>query len=105
VDVDLRWEATAARLAQRAKEASHPLARATREQKDRVLLRLAESLSLNQDRLLEANEVDVEAARRAEMAPALIDRLVLNPKRIADMIRVRMGCASPGSEFPWALSS
>ncbi len=87
MDVDQRWEATALRLARRAREASHPLARATREQKDRVLLRLAESLSVNQSRLLEANARDVEAARAAAMAPALIDRLVLNPKRIDDMIR------------------
>lgn len=87
MDVDPRWEAVALHLAQRAREASHLLARATRDQKDRVLDRLAESLVLNQDHLLAANALDVEAARRADMAPALIDRLVLNPKRIGDMVR------------------
>jgi len=87
VDAENRWRESARALAGRAREASHPLARASRETKDAVLVRAASAIIDRQAVLLEANALDVEAARAADMAPAMIDRLLLDPRRIEAMAR------------------
>ena len=70
-------------MGQRARAAARQLARATTEQKDKILLALADALLAGQDMILAANAQDVEAGQAAGLTPALIDRLTLNPKRLS----------------------
>ncbi len=70
-------------MGQRARAAARQLARATTRQKDTTLLALAEALLVGQDDIFAANAQDVEAGQAAGLTPALIDRLTLNPKRLA----------------------
>ncbi len=74
-------------LARRAKEASFVLAHLSSERKNAFLLRLAEKLLEEKDRLLKANALDLERARASSMKQSLLDRLALNEKRIEDMAR------------------
>jgi glutamate-5-semialdehyde dehydrogenase len=72
-------------ICREAKDASHLLARASREAKDAFLGDLAERIESQKEALLEANRADVEAGREAGLDEALIDRLTLTDARIADM--------------------
>ena len=66
-----------------AKIASTALATATAERKDRGLEAIAAALLARADEVVAANTLDLEAARDAGMADGLIDRLTLDPRRIA----------------------
>src|SRR5919204_3752689 len=70
-----------------AKDASHLLARASREAKDACLLDLADRIEANVEPLLEANRADVEAGREQGLNEALIDRLTLTEARVAEMAK------------------
>ena len=75
------------------------LARATRSVKDAGLYAMADALDKAETAVLEANAVDVARAEAAGTSPALIDRLRLNPDRIAGMaegLRGLAGAARPG---------
>ena len=72
-------------VCEEAKEASHVLARASRETKDAALEELAKRLEAGAEPLIEANEADVEAGREEGLNDALIDRLTLTEERVADM--------------------
>jgi glutamate-5-semialdehyde dehydrogenase len=80
MSAQLRDEAVAIGI--RAKHAARRLAQISADEKNRVLLRMADALSEQQARLLDANQKDLEAARRAEVSAALLDRIALNPSRI-----------------------
>jgi len=83
-------------LARRARAASLALATAPTTAKNASLARLAERLRASTDALLAANAKDVAAAKKARLAPAQIDRLTLNPGRIAQMAEgVRQVAALP----------
>ncbi|MRG90747.1 glutamate-5-semialdehyde dehydrogenase [Polyangium spumosum] len=72
-------------LARRARKAARTLSTASREVKDRALVAIAEALraeAAEGSPLRVANAEDVEAARRAGLAPSLVDRLVLDEARI-----------------------
>jgi len=69
----------------RARSASRQLARAAAEQKNGVLLALADQLGLQGAALLRANRQDVDAARAAGLSEAMLDRLMLNEARLAGM--------------------
>ncbi|MCS7163936.1 MAG: glutamate-5-semialdehyde dehydrogenase [Thermodesulfovibrio sp.] len=69
-----------------AKEASRFIAKASTEQKNRIIIRMAEYLKERKDELLSANRVDLENAEKKGISKALIDRLTLNEKRIDEMI-------------------
>jgi glutamate-5-semialdehyde dehydrogenase len=71
--------------AARAREASHGLALATRAQKDRALLAMADALVAAHDDLLCANAEDVVRAEAGGTAPNIVDRLRLTPERLAAM--------------------
>ena len=75
-------EAAAQRLAERAQQASRPLAAATTEQKDRALSHLAALLTQRTDEILSANETDCAAGRAAGLSDAMLDRLRLDAGRI-----------------------
>jgi glutamate-5-semialdehyde dehydrogenase len=70
-----------------AKDASHQLARASRDEKDGFLLDLAGRIEATVDGLLDANRADVEAGREEGLNEALLDRLALTPARVAEMAK------------------
>lgn len=72
--------------ARAAKQASRALATLTRGAKDAALASMAEALAAAEAAVLAANEADVSAARAAGIPGAMIDRLSLNPSRIAGMV-------------------
>ena len=69
-------------IAKRAKAASKILALAPTETKDAALLALADALAGSSAEILAANAVDVQAARANGLSDAMLDRLLLNEKRI-----------------------
>jgi glutamate-5-semialdehyde dehydrogenase len=68
-----------------AKRASRLLATLSSEVKDAALAAIADALEGRSDEILEVNARDLEAAREAGLAPALVDRLQLDRPRIASM--------------------
>src|SRR5690554_1852835 len=72
-------------LGVRARAAARPLAVATTERKNAALLAMADALEANTGDILEANARDMEAGRAAGLSSALLDRLMLDEKRIAAM--------------------
>ena len=79
-----------------AKAAGRVLAVAGTQKKNEALFAIADILTSRQDEWLAANEVDVAAARASGMRPAMLDRLALTPKRVADIVAgVRQVAALP----------
>lgn len=72
-------------LCQRAKAASRLLARLSSEQKNAGLLAMADALVVHEAAILAANAAEVAATEANGLAPAMIDRLRLDPKRLAAM--------------------
>ncbi|HLY50315.1 MAG TPA: glutamate-5-semialdehyde dehydrogenase [Solirubrobacteraceae bacterium] len=68
-----------------AKRASRLLATLSSEAKDAALAAIADALEGRSDEILEVNARDLESAREAGLAPALVDRLQLDRPRIASM--------------------
>lgn len=79
-------------ICQQAKAASRILAQVSAGDKNAALQRAADCLWAERDLILAANQDDLEAARAAGLNPAMLDRLMLNEKRlegiIADLRRV-----------------
>ena len=73
--------------AQAARKAAIKLANTPTEDKDKALLRMAESIKQNKNRILEANRKDVENANREKLPKALVDRLKLDDSKIDDIAR------------------
>ncbi len=72
-------------ICKKAKTASAQLAKASAELRNRALCNMADSLERCCAEILEANQKDVEAARAKGVKEALIDRLILNKKRVNSM--------------------
>ncbi len=72
-------------ICKKAKTASAQLAKASAEQKKKALCSMANSLERCCAEILEANQKDVEAARAKGIKDALIDRLILDKKRVTSM--------------------
>jgi len=90
-----------AEICRAAKEASYGLARVTTETKNAALAKLAEALEARAEEILEANDADLQAAREAGVADALLDRLALDRGRIkamADGVREIVGLPDPVGE-------
>lgn len=69
-------------LGQAAKAASALLARATTEQKNQALNRIADLLERRREEVLAANQIDVEAARARKVEAYFVDRLTLTAGRL-----------------------
>ncbi|GAC57224.1 gamma-glutamyl phosphate reductase [Gordonia hirsuta DSM 44140 = NBRC 16056] len=69
--------------ARAAKKAARTLGMLTTAQKNEVLLAAADAIDAAADEVLAANAQDVTRAEEAGTEPALVDRLRLNPERIA----------------------
>lgn len=72
-------------LGQRAKQASRVTAKLGAKAKNEALLDLAQDLIDRADEIKAANSIDLEAAHKNGMKPALIDRLTLTDARIEGM--------------------
>ncbi|MGE0027090.1 MAG: glutamate-5-semialdehyde dehydrogenase [Thermoleophilia bacterium] len=68
-------------------EARRRLAGLPGHHRDAILLEMADALERRGAEILRENRLDVEAAKRGRSAPALIDRLLLDEDRVADMAR------------------
>lgn len=73
------------KIARQAKMASQELANLSSSTKNKSLLRMAESIEKNRERIIEENKKDVNLAKKKELSKALIDRLTLDEKRIRQM--------------------
>ncbi|KPK47408.1 MAG: gamma-glutamyl phosphate reductase [Dehalococcoidia bacterium SM23_28_2] len=68
---------------QAARQAARQLPRLSTEVKNRALLSIAEALLARQEEILAANAEDCEAAKAAGISASVLDRLLLNPDRLA----------------------
>jgi glutamate-5-semialdehyde dehydrogenase len=73
-------------LGRQARAASRAMARADGATRNRALLLIAEAIEREAAALSAANALDLDAARAAGLAPALLDRLALSPAAIATMV-------------------
>ena len=70
-------------MGKQARQAARILGRAETQQKNAALTCLAEGLLAQSNPILAANAHDVAESQEAGMSPALLDRLTLNPSRLA----------------------
>jgi glutamate-5-semialdehyde dehydrogenase len=73
-------------LGQQARAASAQMAKSETAQKNRALLATAAAVLEMQEKLLAANQADLDAGRAKGLSAALLDRLELTPARIAAMV-------------------
>jgi glutamate-5-semialdehyde dehydrogenase len=74
-------------MAKQAKQASRELARLTTAEKNACLLAMATALEQNAPAIQTANALDMEHGVKHGLSPAMLDRLQLDPKRIAGMAK------------------
>src|SRR5271169_330515 len=67
----------------RARQAAPRVARLTSQEKNGILRAMAAAIDQNAKEILEANQADLAAS---DLRPSSRDRLLLNPKRIAEML-------------------
>ena len=83
-------------IAKQARKASLELAALPTETKNKFLLDLAEHLITQTDAILNANALDLEAAKNLDLSAPMTERLTLTPERIAAMAEgVRQVAALP----------
>jgi glutamate-5-semialdehyde dehydrogenase len=70
------------KIAKEAKKASYKVAKASTEEKNKALIKMAEGLIKEKDALIKINKKDVENAKKKGLSSALIDRLTLDEKRL-----------------------
>ena len=73
-------------MGQAARAAAFELAVTSTALKNQALLAMADELESQQAAILQANELDITAARDSGMSEALLDRLLLNPSRLAGIV-------------------
>ena len=74
-------------LGKRAKAAARQLAQLSTAEKNKALLRMAEQLEAQSPFLLAENRKDVEAAKKAGVSSAVVDRIALDAGRIKSMAK------------------
>ncbi|MDW7975592.1 MAG: glutamate-5-semialdehyde dehydrogenase [Leptospiraceae bacterium] len=81
--------AKAQEIAQKSKRAFYEFRKTNTTKKNEVLQRVMELLSepKNQTLLLEQNEKDLQQAKEMQLSSSMIERLLLNPKRIQELIK------------------
>lgn len=77
---------TPLQIAQHAQTASRTLARFSTVAKNELLLKIAEGLDDSQDEIIEANKIDIENAGKNKLSAGMIDRLILDKKRIGSLV-------------------
>ena len=74
-------------LGEAAKAAGHKLATSTPDAKNQALMEGAKAIRARSAEIIEANDVDVAAAKDKGLTGAMIDRLILNDDRIEAMAK------------------
>ena len=74
------------KMGQAAREAAYQLATVSTAQKNRALAAIADELEARSAQILAANEKDIAAGREAGLTEAMLDRLLLNPARLAGIV-------------------
>lgn len=74
------------KMGQAAREAAYQLATISTAQKNRALAAIADELEAHSAQILTANEKDIAAGRDAGLSEAMLDRLLLNPARLAGIV-------------------
>ncbi len=72
-------------MGKRARAAAQSLALASSDQKNAALSRMASQIRKNSQAIIEANQIDLAAAKAKNLKSAFVDRLTLNEARIAAM--------------------
>ena len=72
-------------MGRRALAASRGLALLSSATKNAILHAMADQLLAEEPAILEANALDIQAAQEKGLSAAMVDRLLLNPKRLAAM--------------------
>ncbi|MEW6481805.1 MAG: glutamate-5-semialdehyde dehydrogenase [bacterium] len=73
-------------IAKKAKEVSYKLLSLSSKEKDDILFKIASKISEKEKALLKENEKDLSYAKGIGLSSALTDRLLLNEKRVGDMV-------------------
>ncbi len=73
-------------MGRRARGAARALALARPETRTKAIAGMAAALSARANKVLAANVADLDDARAKDMAPAMMDRLALDPKRLDGVI-------------------
>ena len=81
---DTSIEHTIVTIAQQAREASLKLAPLGADAKNKALVALKGLIEANVERIVEENKKDLIAGQENQLSAALLDRLELTPKRIAE---------------------
>ncbi len=72
-------------VGQEARAASRLMAKASTAMKNRALTAMAAAIRRDADKLLSANQADLEAARNKGLEPAMLDRLALSAQEVESM--------------------
>ena len=72
-------------IAEDARRAKYTVAKLGTNDKNRAILAIADALVAHADEIIAANKIDIENGRAAGLNDGLIDRLMLDEKRIADI--------------------
>ena len=72
-------------MADQARAASRELVQLSTRKKNNILEAMADALEASVDRILAANELDMEAGRKDGLTDALLDRLLLTQDRVSAM--------------------
>lgn len=75
------------KIGENARDAYRILSAASDVQKNKALLEASQAIRRNVREILNANELDMSAAREANLSDALLDRLKLDPTRIETMAK------------------
>ncbi|WP_417618488.1 glutamate-5-semialdehyde dehydrogenase [Oceanisphaera sp.] len=70
-------------MGQAARDAAYVLADSSTQVKNQALLVMADALEAAAERILAANQQDLDAARDSGISKSMLDRLMLNPERLA----------------------
>ena len=92
-------------MAVRARAAAGSLGALSTREKNAALMSIAAQMEKDKDAILAANRKDIENARAAGLAPAMIDRLALNDSRfkaMTDGVRYVVGLPDPVGETIWS---
>jgi glutamate-5-semialdehyde dehydrogenase len=73
------------KLAQQARKLSYRLSQVSLVERNSALKQMAEDLLTNQNYIIRENAKDLKAAKEKRLSQAMVDRLVLNEKRISAM--------------------
>ena len=74
-------------LGKASKKAAYTMALLKDDEKREALIKAADGILAGAGRIISANDKDMEAARAKGTSPAMLDRLVLNEKKIGEMAR------------------